>query len=185
VKGASRLDAIVATFVGILALAVSAYTAHIQRQQVRAQVLPILEFATGNVPELRVFIANKGVGPAIVKDVKITVDDTPERDWKSAMQRLLGPGQHNHFQSTINGRVIAAGESIEIFAPRLPGGAPLPYGEPNSEGDRFNQGRDRLGIEICYCSTLNDCWTLTDGNHRDPITTETARCSRSAASFRQ
>jgi hypothetical protein len=35
-KSASRLDAVVATLVGVLALGVSGYTAHIQKQQVRA-----------------------------------------------------------------------------------------------------------------------------------------------------
>jgi hypothetical protein len=37
-RAASRYDAVVATFVGFLALCVSAYTAYVQRQQVRAAV---------------------------------------------------------------------------------------------------------------------------------------------------
>ena len=73
-KGASRLDAIVATFVGVLALGVSGYTAYIQRQQVRAQVWPYLEVGYSNVPTLRMTLVNKGAGPAIVKNVIIRVD---------------------------------------------------------------------------------------------------------------
>src|SRR5205807_4782342 len=37
-RRASRYDAVIATFVGVCALCVSAYTAHVQRQQVRAAV---------------------------------------------------------------------------------------------------------------------------------------------------
>ena len=49
-RRASRYDAVIATFVGFLALCVSGYTAYMQRQQVRAAVWPILEFDSGNGP---------------------------------------------------------------------------------------------------------------------------------------
>ena len=38
-RGASRYDAVIATFVGLCALCVSGYTAYVQRQQVRAAVM--------------------------------------------------------------------------------------------------------------------------------------------------
>jgi hypothetical protein len=49
-RRASRYDAIIATLVGLCALCVSAYTAYVQRQQVRAAVWPILEFDSSNGP---------------------------------------------------------------------------------------------------------------------------------------
>ena len=78
-RGASRYDAIVATFVGLLALCVSGYTAYMQRQQVRAAVWPILEFDSSN-GLIRFTLANKGVGPAIVKHVIVKVDDQPVKN---------------------------------------------------------------------------------------------------------
>lgn len=48
---ARRYETIIATLVGVCALAVSAYTAYIQKQQVRAQVLPSLEYSTSNEPQ--------------------------------------------------------------------------------------------------------------------------------------
>src|SRR5438046_1878347 len=75
-RGASRYDALIATFVGLCALCVSGYTAYVQRQQVRAAVWPILEFDSGNGP-IRFILANKGVGPAIIKHVIVRVDDHP------------------------------------------------------------------------------------------------------------
>jgi hypothetical protein len=40
----------------------------VQRQQVRAQVFPVLEFDTNNDPEMGFMLANKGVGPALIKN---------------------------------------------------------------------------------------------------------------------
>src|SRR5579864_9348202 len=103
-SSASRYDAAIATFVGFLALLVSGYTAYIQRQQVRAQVLPILEYGTSNAP-LRLSLANKGVGPALIRHVVVTVDDEAVADWDAALLRLLGPGKYNRSQSQIGSRV--------------------------------------------------------------------------------
>src|SRR6185312_17258695 len=90
-----RYEAAVATFIGVIALAVSAYTAYVQRQQVRAQVIPILELSTSNMPHLYVSIDNKGVGPAIIKHAVVTVDGEAMPTWRAVLQKLLGPGKHN------------------------------------------------------------------------------------------
>ena len=58
-RRASRYDAVIATFVGFLALCVSGYTAYVQRQQVRAAVWPILEFDSSNAPDIHFTLANK------------------------------------------------------------------------------------------------------------------------------
>jgi hypothetical protein len=93
-RGASRYDAIIATFVGFLALCVSGYTAYMQRQQVRAAVWPILQFDSSNAPDIHFTLANKGVGPAIIRNVIVKVDDQPVRNWREAMEKLLGPAEH-------------------------------------------------------------------------------------------
>ena len=89
-RRASRYDAVIATFVGFLALCISGYTAHVQRQQVRAAVWPILEFDSANGP-IHFILANKGVGPAIIKNVIVKVDGEPVRNWKEALEKILGP----------------------------------------------------------------------------------------------
>ena len=115
-KGASRLDAIIAALVGVLALVVSAYTAWVQKQQVRAQVLPILEYGTGNVP-IRYVVANKGVGPALVRHVVVRIDGEPVHDWNEAMTKFAWPGKHNYWQSNLGDHVLAPGGEIEFFRP--------------------------------------------------------------------
>jgi hypothetical protein len=179
-RGTIRYETAVATLVGVCALFVSGYTAYVQRQQVRAQVWPILEYDTSNEPHLRLTIANKGVGPAIIRHVLVTVDGKPAATWREALELLLGPGHHSLALSTIHNRVLSAGEAVDILTPRDAAGAMLPAGGP------FDAGRQRFGIEVCYCSTLGDCWTLVNRPNAPSAINETARCpAQSERSFQQ
>lgn len=123
--GASRYETIIATLVGVSALCVSAYTAHVQRQQVRAAVWPILEYETSNAPAIRFTVDNKGVGPAIVRHVTVTVDGRPVRTWQDVLEKLLGPGSYHFSQSSLSNHVFAAGESVDVMVPHDADGNPL------------------------------------------------------------
>src|SRR5438270_11032498 len=90
-RGASRYDAVIATFVGFLALCVSGYTAYMQRQQVRGAVWPILQFDHRNGP-IQFTLANKGVGPAVIKKVVVKVDDQPVKNWVEVFEKILVHG---------------------------------------------------------------------------------------------
>jgi hypothetical protein len=177
--------AVIATLVGLCALCVSAYTAYVQRQQVRAAVWPILEFDSSNAP-IHFILANKGVGPAIIRHVIVKVDGQPVRNWKEALGRILGPGEHLGSESDMSGRVFAAGESLTVFTPRDPENNPLNYDKSNPLWVTMNKDRLRVTVEICYCSTLGECWTLRAGGLTPSTTTETRRCpTPSATSFQQ
>src|SRR5467141_3457814 len=58
-----------------------------------AAVWPILEFDSANGP-IHFIVANKGVGPAIIKNVIVKVDGEPVRNWREALEKILGPGEH-------------------------------------------------------------------------------------------
>ena len=185
-RGASRYDAIIATFVGLLALCVSGYTAYTQRQQVRAAVWPILEFDSSNAPDIHFTLANKGVGPAIIRHVTVKVDGEPVRNWKEALEKILGPGEHLGSESDMSGRVFAAGESMTVFTPRDGENNPLNFDKSNPLWVKMNKERLRVTVEICYCSTLGECWTLRAGGPTPGTTIETRRCPTSSAdSFQQ
>jgi len=85
-RAAIRYETVIATFIALLAVCVAGYTAYMQRQQVRAAVWPILEFDSGNGP-IHFILANKGVGPAIIKNVIVKVDGEPVRNWKVPLER--------------------------------------------------------------------------------------------------
>ena len=185
-RRASRYDAVIATLVGFCALCVSAYTAHVQRQQVRAAVWPILEFDTSNAPDIHFTLANKGVGPAIIRHVIVKVDGQPVRNWKEALGRILGPGEHLLSESDMRGHVLAAGESMTVFTPRDAENNLLNFDKSNPLWVKMNKDRGRVAVEICYSSTLGECWTLHATGLTPSTTTESRRCpSPSASSFQQ
>ena len=184
-RGASRYDAVIATLVGVCALCVAGYTAYMQRQQVRAAVWPILEFDSSNQPDIHFTLSNKGVGPAIIRHVIVTVDGQPVINWDQALERLLGQGKRRYSESDMSSHVLSAGESMTILTPRDSDGNPLTYDRSNPLWVEMNKDRKRVAVEICYCSTLDECWTLHGGSAAS-TTTETRRCpTHSANSFRQ
>jgi hypothetical protein len=184
-RRASRYDAIIATLVGLCALGVSAYTAYVQRQQVRAAVWPILEFDSGNGP-IHFTLANKGVGPAIIRHVIVMVDGQPVRNWKEALEKILGPGEHLGSESDMSGHVLAAGESRTVFTPHDAENNPLNFDKSNPLWVKMNKERLRVSVEICYCSTLGECWTLRASGLAPSTTTEARHCPTSSAiSFEQ
>jgi len=186
-RGASRYDTVIATFVGLCALCVSGYTAYVQRQQVRAAVWPILEFDSSNAPDIHFTLANKGVGPAIIRHVIVKVDGQPVKNWKEVLAKILGPGEHLGSESDMSGHVFAAGESMTVFTPRDAENNPLNFDKSNPLWVQMNKERSRVTVEICYSSTLGECWTVRAGG---PIskstTTGCRRCpAASAISFQQ
>jgi hypothetical protein len=185
-RGAFRYGAVVATFVGVCALFVSGYTAHVQRQQVRATVWPILEFDSSNAPDIRFTLANKGVGPAIIRHVLVTVDGQPMVTWRQVMEKLLGPEMYHGSESDMSGRVLSAGESLTVFAPRPTENNPLNYDKSNPLWVEMDRDRERIAVEICYGSTLGEYWTLRSGGKSRSTTTEVRRCpGPSATSFEE
>jgi hypothetical protein len=185
-RGASRYDVVIATIVGFLALCVSGYTAYMQRQQVRAAVWPILEFDSSNAPDIHFTLANKGVGPAIIRNVVVRVDGQPMRNWGEVFAKLLGPGEHHASESDMSGRVLSAGESMNVLTPVDANEHPVAYDRTNPLWMKLNKDRGRVTVEICYCSTLGECWTLRGGGLIHSTVTETSRCpTRSAISFQQ
>src|SRR5215211_3462765 len=175
-RRASRYDAVIATFVGFMALCVSGYTAYMQRQQVRAAVWPILEFDSGNGP-IHFTLANKGVGPAIIKHVILKVDDQPVKNWAEAFEKILGLGYHPGEESDMGGHVFAAGESRTVFTPHDSDNHPPNFDKSNPLWVKMNKDRLRVTVEICYCSTLGECWILRGGGLRAGTITDTHRCA--------
>jgi hypothetical protein len=189
-RNASRYDALIATLVGFFALCVSGYTAYMQRQQVRAMVWPILEFDSSNAPNIHLSLANEGVGPAIIRNVTVTVDGQPVREWRDAYEKLTGkpidPATSAFSESDMSGRVVAAGESITVFTPNDPEGRPIVFDKSNPLYRQMNEDRARITVEICYSSTLGDCWLLRGGGKTPNVTTVIGRCpGPSETSFHQ
>lgn len=150
--------AIIATLVAFLALLVAGYTAYIQRytaeiqtKQVQAQVWPWL-VAGNNDNENSIEVINKGVGPAIVQSAQIFVDGKPQPDWQHVL-KALDAVPHQFSQSTLNPNVLTPGEKV-----------PAIQFADKDDYARFRAAAvDHLTLaNICYCSTLGECWMYSD-----------------------
>ena len=81
---------------------------------------------------------------------------------------------------------LSAGESMTVFTPHDANGNPIAFDKSNPLWVEMNKDRGRITVEICYCSTLGECWTLRGSALRYGTTTEIRRCpTASATSFRQ
>lgn len=141
------IAAIIASLVGLLALIVAGYTAYIQRQQVRAQVWPYLLGAVSSGKQELIWI-NKGVGPAIIRNVEVAIDGKPQSDWH-AVFRSLGVKTPAFHQSTLNFNVISPGERVDWL-----------QFENQADYEQFLLLKPRAHVKVCYCSTLGDCWVV-------------------------
>jgi hypothetical protein len=153
--------AVIAAFVGLLALCVSGYTAYLQKQQVRAQVWPYLEPGMSS-SKREIMLFNKGVGPAIIRNVQMRVDGKPQRNWTEVFTALGITYDHHIPYSTINGVVIPGNDRIEQLA------FPTP-----EDFNLYSRQVQRVNLKICYCSSLGDCWqyddTIAVSNDQHPL----------------
>jgi hypothetical protein len=155
--------ALCATFISIATLIVYIYQARvmirqaeIMQSQQHISVWPYLETLTtvvsGDKPDEAFFeIENKGIGPAIVKQVTIKVDDVVMKDDNELFDAMIGKTDTLSVSTNaVKNRVIASGEKIRIF---------------HITGDdlvkRFAIAFQKKKFEyiVCYCSVYNDCWT--------------------------
>jgi hypothetical protein len=140
------LGVVIASLVGLLALVVAGYTAYIQRQQVRAQVWPYLVSGNNDLAQA-LTVSNKGVGPALVRSVQVIVDGKPQVDWDHVLV-ALGMQPHDYIMTTINHGVLSPGEDLQAI--RFPDERLWKQFHDATSG--------RVAIDICFCSTLGECW---------------------------
>jgi hypothetical protein len=147
------IAAVLASFIGLLALGVSAYAAYWQRQAVRAQVWPSLQWSYSNVNGFAFMVENAGSGPAMVRSFEVTVDGEPMKDWHEVLRKLLGQNPSNAIFSDLNGHIVRAGAELK----------PLHLLDEDV-AKKFAEQGGRINATICYCSVLDECWTIAK-NH--------------------
>jgi hypothetical protein len=165
-KWREELPVILSGLAGALALTVSTYNVWLQRAQVQAQVWPHLQWSYTNTSEGYSWnLENVGVGPAMIRSVRVTVDGNPVAGVLEAVKLLapeLAARKDVDIQySTFDGSVIPAGTRLHpLLISKLP------------ENDAIVAAQaQRLRVELCYCSTLGDCWWRKPGVGEAPVKT--------------
>ncbi len=149
------LVAATALFVSLSTLAVYIYQAKVMKEQQHVSVWPYLEWYSGNVSDFHVTVKNKGVGPALIRKVEMTVDGKPVRSATELVTAVRGPNWTlpGIINSSLEDRVLAPGEEISpILIPDVTAGRAF---EADLRKHAFR-------LRVTYCSVYGDCW-ITDG----------------------
>ncbi|MGO8995452.1 MAG: hypothetical protein ACLQVI_19240 [Polyangiaceae bacterium] len=160
----ARIEALASGFVALLALLISAYTVYLQRIQLKAALWPRVEVEMVHPDDTHFTISlkNKGVAPAEIRAVRVAVAGEATTDWKDWIVRMAKK-QGASLDTTgsislfsVEGEVLAAGEDYEVFKTDSP------------EIIAMVRADEDTRIEVCFCSTLDDCW-LTDDDRTSPV----------------
>jgi hypothetical protein len=142
---------IMAIAINIITVSVYMYQAHIMQTQQHASAWPYLEWLPSfNEETYYIEITNNGIGPAIIKNVDIRLDDTHYATIDSLFVQLIGTDYFPHYTSTVQNRVLPAGKSIRIFQ----------VNDTKWAGTIFSEMRKHeFKLSICYESIYGDAWT--------------------------
>ena len=169
---ADRTDRLLSASAGIVAisaLVVSVYQAYITRQQQKLGVWPYMTQANSNADGgYHRMVHNAGVGPALVRSMRLTVDGRPANEWRDVARIMFGDAaeavvRQDSAQWTTStfgrGSVLLPGASLTLISVR---------------GRRVPQllfdvlGNDARAVStVCYCSLYGDCWTAAS-NETEP-----------------
>lgn len=181
--GHKWLDFIVAgsaILISLVSLSVAIHHGEVQERLVAANSWPFLQATTANrneagAPEIRLGVNNGGVGPALLRSVRLIYQGRAVRNSDELLTACCGGGAalNDLTSSRLSGRVLAAGDRIAFLS--------LARTEANSAAwDRLNTARFRITYEACYCSVLGDCWR-SDLAGLEP--TAVASCPREPAAY--
>ena len=174
-------------FLAACALTVSAWQGFEIRRHSRLSARPYIDISTilnqeSNRYGLR--IANEGLGPAIMKDLRLTVDGVDvaqdhRNGWKEALEKLDLERDPFVYRVLQQENLIPQGQENPLF-----GFASSRVGDEDlSEKLRVELQRKlrRLIVRICYCSIYEECFELIDGYNVSPGSkrTEVSSCQNS------
>ena len=169
-----RIVSLTALVVGVGSLFTVVYQTYLTRQAQDASMLPYLEIALSANPEgVFVTLANTGLGPALIEDVRIV---EPDREFVGdPYDYYLEVGQQDGEALDVNkvvpGRLMPPGAYIQMLGTGNPVRQPDLYGEflhlfevaevPRSWYEEAGAlGGEKAIIQITYASVYGDRWRL-------------------------
>jgi len=175
------VGSIVAIIVGIAALFVAWDEAKSVRKQQAASVLPVLKINSLNLNEVdgsitSIIVKNVGIGPAFVENAAIYWGDEKLPSMEAVRQRIEEDGNYYGFWTArLEGEILAGSEEFNLLTVTVPAG-------PDSNA-RTNALRttlyQNLGVDACFCSVYEDCWTTSLNKKYRPEPVD--ECRRSEA----
>lgn len=159
------LLSVAGALIAILALFATLRESNEVRRQTAAAVWPYVQvrmadFDTGEEAALSLSFTNTGVGPAKVRALNMRIDGEPVASWDALLARLEQPADSPYGRDFINHRVLAPGETVQVFTTRHP---------PLVRALQSAIRREGTVLSLCYCSIFDECWeSRSDAERSDP-----------------
>lgn len=181
-------------FIALSALVVSAVAAFAAVYQTRAiqdqyaaTIWPYInvdetaDMRAGSIEALELSLTNNGLGPALIRAARLSVDGHPVGSWSDLRLTLLrdsGVTKQSssarfpaRMSSLDSSTTIRPGDTHRIFATRL--AKPVPVGTIL---------KHNVTLDVCYCSLNDRCWSIEASMSRTSgsIPQPTAHCDTTA-----
>ncbi|MCB1583230.1 MAG: hypothetical protein KDI92_09220 [Xanthomonadales bacterium] len=162
-KDPEMITALSAVVIGLVAVIIGAYQAKVASDQRAASVWPYVQISRYSIQDEKYGfnIVNKGVGPAIIKQMDVYVDNKPYPNWSGALHAMLNEKiDIPSIYSSTNKSVIAVNESINMVDLQSP-----------TIISKIQSKPDNVIIKVCYCSIFDDCWLSGRGIENQQVAT--------------
>lgn len=168
-----RLDFAIALFallISSVAAFATVYQTHVIARQFSATVWPYVSFDKNYAPwQVQLVVRNDGLGPAIIRSVKLTFDGKAE----PSLEGILAEVARRDPQMTADARAaLRSGVKLRIATSTPTAGMVVPANGQHTvfEVDGAVLVRDlkpsleRIGLSLCYCSLTGNCWLQSLGD---------------------
>ncbi len=172
-NSAGSILSIIAIVISLSALGVSVFEVTSLKDQQKASVWPYLELTpTYSSTGFEIKVENKGIGPALLGDVKLFHDGQQMasiEELDALILATIGPERAFSYDTyrarDASNSVLSPGEDVTLF------------GVPWTTDTRafVEQTAVNFSAEGCFCSVYDDCWTVA--NNRVPEPTKACRAS--------
>ena len=145
---------VVGVAIAVLALYAALTESAAVRQQTAAAVWPFVQlmlenYDTGDAAGFSLAFTNAGVGPARMRDVRVSIDGNVTRNWSELVASVDGDSGAAINRNFISDRVIRPDETVVIFSTK------------NADLARklvAAVSKPRGALTFCYCSIFDECW---------------------------
>ena len=161
------LVAIIAILISIATAFISLYEAKLMKaqqaimmEQSSASAWPYIQIRTHSVVELnsvklKLTIENKGVGPAIMKDVRHSIQgfEVETYNYLSKLEELYPDFEYTLISNQQIDNIVISAKEVIVFLEFI-----VKLNKGNNED--INELLNSLNkeIEFCYCSIFSECW---------------------------
>ena len=169
--------AVCAVFISILSLVVGKKEIDIAMEAHKATILPIIDIDMGYVDRVdergktmkhyEVTLSNVGAGIAHIQKIEATQHGKPLSTYKEFEDSVM-TGRMRSWARLVESPAagyLRAGEDVSPVSYRLGGG--------ESDLSAYLRGKwgkpmDNVDLNVCYCSVLEDCWTISYLDRKSP-----------------